>query len=279
MPSPLFLLFENWIWCLLMAALVLHWAGRATLGWATFAAWCAIALFTDHITWGALAMIGAGLGLALLPKPQSWLINLGRHLLFVIWGVAMAAHLVPGFTNVQVLDQVLSGPQSAPYSLHLNLDKPVVFIALLLFAPTLLQPTAARGRAWHLAAVALALALFPLALALGALRWEPSVPHWLLIFLLANLLQTCLVEEAFFRGYLQKTLIARFGATAGIAGASVLFGLAHAGGGPVLILFAGLLGLACGLIHWAGGRLAYAVGLHFLFNCLHLLLFTYPLAA
>lgn len=279
MPNTPLLLAENWIWCLLMAVLTLHWVGWARLGWATFVAWCPAAFASGQITGPGLAMIGAGLGLASIPRSQSTLVNLGRHAAFIVWSVVMAAHLAPGFSNIRVLDQLLSGPLSVPYTLHLNLDKPMVFVALLLFAPTVLQPTTARRRAGLVGALALTLALFPLAMALGALQWEPSAPGWLPIFLAANLLQTCLVEEAFFRGYLQQKLVSRFGAASGIIGASVLFGLAHAGGGPVLILFAGLLGLACGLAHWAGGRLSYAVGLHFLFNCLHLLLFTYPLAA
>nr|WP_254436239.1 CPBP family intramembrane glutamic endopeptidase [Ruegeria arenilitoris] len=119
-------------------------------------------------------------------------------------------------------------------------------------------------------------ALFLLGLAIGAVRPEIGLPPWWLVFALSNLFLTCLTEEAFFRGYLQSIITSKSGATFGIAAASLLFGLAHAGGGPALVVFASVLGAACGLGYFATGRLWVPVLMHFGFNALHLALFTYP---
>ncbi|MCX8955020.1 CPBP family intramembrane metalloprotease, partial [Ruegeria sp. NA] len=93
---------------------------------------------------------------------------------------------------------------------------------------------------------------------------------------LSILFLTCLTEEAFFRGYLQSAITLRLEATGGLVAASLLFGLAHIGGGPALVVFASLLGLGCGLGYFATGRLWVPVAMHFGFNLTHLLLFTYP---
>nr|WP_254438024.1 CPBP family intramembrane glutamic endopeptidase [Ruegeria arenilitoris] len=118
--------------------------------------------------------------------------------------------------------------------------------------------------------------LFLLGLTTGAVRPEIGLPSWWLIFALSNLFLTCLTEEAFFRGYLQSVFISKTGTTIGIVAASLLFGLAHAGGGPALVVFASILGAACGLGYFATGRLWVPVLMHFGFNALHLALFTYP---
>ena len=265
-----------WPWLLLMFCLVLHWNGLHRTGWGLFTLWLVAATALGMLKIAGLAAIFAGLGLSLaVPRLQGNLAIAG-HIALVLWSVAMAAHLLPGFNNLLVLDQVQSGPLSTPYSLHLNQDKPVIFLALLLAWPGLLSRSAPLRRLPTLLAAVFCAALLPLAIAAGTLKVEPALPAWLGLFLIANLLQTCLVEEAFFRGYLQNGLSARLGAAAGITTASFLFGLAHIGGGWTVAVFAALLGLACGLGLRFSGRLWVPVLMHFAFNVAHLMLLTYP---
>ena len=56
----------------------------------------------------------------------------------IVWCVLLFVHLIPGFNNLQVLDKVSAGALSAPFSMYLNLDKPLAFFALLLAYPILL---------------------------------------------------------------------------------------------------------------------------------------------
>ena len=64
-----------------------------------------------------------------------------------------------------------------------------------------------------------------------------------------------------------------------LAVASVLFGLVHASGGPVLIAVAALAGVGYGTAYAMTGRIEAAVIAHFTLNSLHFIAFTYPYAA
>ncbi|MBF9000340.1 CPBP family intramembrane glutamic endopeptidase [Vibrio nitrifigilis] len=192
--------------------------------------------------------------------------------------LALFIHKVPGFDNLLVLNQVITGPQSQPFTMYLNLDKPLALFILLLAYPKLLGN---GGTPNHKAIALTAIALFcllPIAVLIGALKFEWSLPAWWWLFAFNNLLFTCVAEEALFRGYLQQKLANKLGVVAGIGIASILFGLAHFAGGPLLVIFAALTGLGYGLIFYWSQRLWVAVLAHFAFNCIHLLCFTYPIA-
>ncbi|NOD64057.1 CPBP family intramembrane glutamic endopeptidase [Ruegeria sp. HKCCD9179] len=265
-----------WPWLILIAAqvtaLVGHWAVALSL----LVLFASIASATGLMSLLAIAAVVGGLaGAALLPHLQGRLAVAG-HALLILWCLAMGAHLLPGFQNLKVLDQVQTGAASTGFTMHLNLDKPMVFFAVLLAWPGMLQSTIQTKFGPLVAGLLLLPGLFLLGLAVGAIQPEFSVPRWWLVFVLSNLFLTCLTEEAFFRGYLQSAIISRLGAVGGVIAASLLFGLVHFGGGPALVVFASILGLACGLGYYATQRLWVPVAMHFGFNLVHLLLFTYP---
>ena len=199
--------------------------------------------------------------------------------LVLLWALALTLHLVPGFANLKVLDRVQAGPASVPFTLYLNLDKPLIFFGLLLAWPALLGPGGTmRWRPLALLMLPLA-ALLITAWQLGALKPEVGLPHWWWLFAFNNLLFTCVAEEALFRGFIQQGVASRSKPWLGLLVASLLFGAAHLAGGPLLVLFAALAGACYGLAFLLSGRLSVAILLHFLFNFAHLALFTYPLAS
>ena len=268
-----------WIWVPLALATLAGLLGQPKTSYGLLAAAIFGALLEERLSLQALATVLIGLGVAFFaPRQDSVWKKAIAYGFVLIWSLAMFAHLLPGFANLKVLHSVVSGPQSVPFNMHLNLDKPLVFFALLLAYPVLLGQAKTVNLKVLLASSALLIVLLPIATGTGAIRPELTLPDWWWLFALNNLLFTCVAEEALFRGFIQQSLTRRFGWVAGVVVASLLFGLAHFAGGITLVLFATLAGLGYGLMFHFTGRLSVAVTAHFLFNFAHLIFFTYPVA-
>ena len=270
---------DTLIWLALGLAVLLCLARQQRSGLILLGIALLTALWLERLSPVAALVSLAGLLLAWRTPglPQPWR---GVALtLVLLWAMALTLHLVPGFDNLKVLDRVQAGPASVPFTLYLNLDKPLIFFGLLLAWPALLGPGGTmRWRPLALLMLPLA-ALLITAWLLGALKPEVGLPHWWWLFAFNNLLFTCVAEEALFRGLIQQGVASRSKPWLGLLVASLLFGAAHLAGGPLLVLFAALAGACYGLAFQLSGRLSVAILLHFLFNFAHLALFTYPLAS
>lgn len=236
-----------------------------------------------------LAVLGATAWIARRASRPT--VRTAATLLAAVVALALALHLLPGFANPVLVQAVRLGDDAAPFTLRLNADKAAAGLLLLAaFAPRITRADGA-GRGWG---VALAIAAVTVAatvgtaVAVGQVRFDPKLPPWTATFLVANLLFTCVAEEAFFRGLVQHRLaqaLARRGGSAAwrralpIAASALLFGLAHAGGGAVGMALAALVGLGCALAFAATRRIEAAVLTHFAVNAVHFLGFTYPFLA
>lgn len=242
------------------------------------------------VVFSALDLLGLLIILGLLiaaffgNKLESTLIKNIITSLVVVLCIALAAHLLPGFNNLLILDSVTKSENSIPFSLYLNIDKPFIIFALLLLFPTLLnnkKPLTLLGidTKTKLASLTFVsfIVIFSLAILASLIKVEPITPSWWWIFALNNLLLTCVAEEVFFRRFIQQKLSQRFTPVIGLVTASLLFGLAHFAGGISYMLIASIAGFVYGLVYCNTGKLWLAILAHLLLNMLHLLLFSYPL--
>ncbi|BBU31980.1 CAAX amino protease (plasmid) [Burkholderia sp. THE68] len=216
------------------------------------------------------------------PHRKEWMRCLG-HALFIALALALSMHWVPGFHNPRVIGPERFTADAVPFTMFLNLDKPLVGFWLLLALPWTRPPhkalTSLKAGMASLAGTTIVCLI--LALVLGIVRWEPKWPSSTWLFMLNNLLLVTLTEEALFRGYLQgglSRLLKRFAHADMIALfiAAVIFGLAHFPGGWHWIVLTSVAGTGYGLAYRFGG-LPAAILAHFGLNAAHFLLFTYPM--
>ncbi|MDH1261476.1 CPBP family intramembrane metalloprotease [Pseudomonas sp. GD03944] len=207
-----------------------------------------------------------------LPAPLWWVLSL-------VVGVALAAHLVPGFQPWALSPPLRLSDDAPPYGLRLSWDK--LLLGLSLLAWWLSQSHSTRSETGKALGVALlTLLTVPLlALGLGLVGWKPKWPdaEWLMLWLAINLGVTVLAEELLFRGLLQTRLVQWLGPWPGVLLTALLFGAVHAPFSPLFAVIAGIAGLGYGLVFHYSGRLSLAIALHLAVNLLHLLLLSYPL--
>jgi membrane protease YdiL (CAAX protease family) len=206
--------------------------------------------------------------------------------LVIALAIALALHLVPGFPNPVVAQDVRLSAASAEMTLKANFDKGAAGLLLLAYLsprpvarewPRLLATGVSAGAVTAVAAIGIVAAV-------GAVRLDPKWPELALAWIPINLLLTCVFEEMLFRGLLQRGLQERLRANARlrhvpIALASLLFGMVHAGGGLLLIVAATVAGVGYGVAYDRSKRIEAAVLAHFTLNAAHFFLFTYPYAA
>lgn len=240
-----------------------------------------LAAYTRVLDWQAWPFLAGLLLLALASFRFSddKFVRYGVEAVMLIAAIALMTHLVPGFHNVKVLDQVIAGPQSVPFTLYYNLDKALTPFVLLVAMPSLFvsRPYRQKHRWQWLLLILSVPALLWLAVFFGGLKPERHLPQWLIQFAFANVFFVALAEEALFRGYLQQRLAGLMPPLLALALAALLFGLMHIAGGIMLVVFATLAGLIYGLAWMWSGRLWVAVLFHVALNLLHLLFFTYPM--
>jgi membrane protease YdiL (CAAX protease family) len=198
--------------------------------------------------------------------------------------LALMAHLIPGLVTAPVAVAYQVSPDAVPYDLKANLDKVFVGFFLLAFGHSLISALSEWRRmvsAMALLAVTTLAVVMSLALLLGYVTLDLKWTNFFFIWAWKNLFYTCVAEEAFFRGFLQRQLARaltpfRFGVCASVLIAALLFGLAHYAGGTVYVVLATVAGIGYGWVYQHTGRIEASILTHFLLNCAHFLLFTYP---
>ncbi|KVH72635.1 CAAX protease [Burkholderia cepacia] len=275
------------IWLALFAAAAFAWhrpQHGLSVGLAALAYACALAFGKlAPLALAPLALLAAAAWGVMPGRPRA--VRIAAHAAFAALAIALSLHLLPGFHNPLVIAPTRFTPDAVPFTMYLNLDKPLVGLWLVWVLPWVAPdvPLSRALRTGAVAAVATAAACLAGALAFGMVGWAPKWPASGWLWLVNNLLLVTLAEEALFRGYVQGGLTRAFGAFAwgpwaALAIGAVLFGAAHAAGGWSWIVLGTVAGVGYGLAWRRGGLLASALA-HAGLNVVHFGLFTYPMLA
>lgn len=272
------------LWGVLFASKTINRSGSVNL-------YALLAVFSWGWVLGALSKPGFIACLVLL-----WFVCLSRHrnrwvgifgsLASTALALAMFQHLVPGFHNIMLWDAVQLSPNSAPFTMYLNFDKPVFgIIYFTLFYRELVSRIDWRAL---IAAVGFALApllaiLIPVGMVVGFIAFEPKFDSNFWMWAANNLFIVCVAEEVLFRGFVQRRLGLKlagiwptYGEQLGLWTTSVLFGVAHLPGGWSYAILSGIAGYFYGSAFQRTGNILAAILVHFALNAVHYLLFTYP---
>jgi membrane protease YdiL (CAAX protease family) len=258
---------RSWLWCI------------------TLALACGAGVSTGYLGWPAPAWLAVYAVLALSAREASrpWL---RIPLLFLTGAGALllSMHRFPGFFNPALAENVRFSEGATPFTIHANFDTTAAGIVLMgVFCdPQRIwgQWSGVLRRVWPIT-ISTLVAVLGTAVLSGYVKPDLKWTAYSAFFLGANLLFTCVTEEAFFRGFMLARIAEglsswRYGTGAALVISAMLFGIAHAKGGPVLIVLATIAGLHYGAAYLATKRVEGAILTHFALNAVHFVAFTYP---
>ncbi|CUI17969.1 CAAX amino terminal protease family protein [Candidatus Protochlamydia naegleriophila] len=250
------------------------WVRREPKIWETLICLSLLAgLVAGHITWVGLAFIACLSMLWLLydRKPNAWF-----FIILVCFSMSFKLRLIPGYYPFLITSKFAVG-----------LENPLIG----LFPLALLVPLAKDMQDWKgvlkgLACGLLGIGLLAFLAAIsGAARWDFTLPSYMALRTLSNLILTSIPEEGFYRGFVQKTLCEYFknyrcGSLIALILTSALFSFAHIFWSPnVAILgFTFLASLLYGSVYLYSGKIESAILCHFLLNVIHMTFFSYHAA-
>ena len=259
--------------------------------WLWQAALCVtiVAGYVAEVLDGPAGLTVALLAFALLRfRARTGLARAGYGTIVGVVSLVLALHVLSGFHNPVVIRDAMLSAGALPYRQYANFDKGLAGVLILgilgvaRFRSTASPRTVVR-QVGPIVLVTIA-AVMAASLTLGFVRFDPRWTRVFWVWAPINLLLTCVSEEAFFRGCLQReverVLDGRpHAATIAVAASAILFGIAHAAGGWHYVLLATLAGTGYALAYRRTGRIEAAILTHFAVNATHFLLFTYPALA
>lgn len=273
------------VFCFL-AAFVSIWVGedrRVPLAWwIGFLLSAGVAGRIEPPAWSYILILHAAAWVASHRRNPT--VRTGAQLTLLVLCPWIADHRVDGFHSWKLFSDVTFSVGAVPYSLWFHFDKPILGFVLLFWGTRLCKTSAdwkSVGRTWRWIAPRMIALVVAAALAMHYIDVDLDFPPLGLPWMFLNLFGTCVAEEAFFRGFLQRQLDLRIGHTrAGNAFSlvlvSILFGLAHFAGGVRYVLLASLAGMFYGTAYRRAGQIESAILTHFSLNCVHFFFFTYP---
>ncbi len=207
-----------------------------------------------------------------------------------VMSVALAMFMLPGFNNQVVINNFKFSQASSNYRLYFNFDYPLVGLFIIFFTHTTMEKIGEWKQIFSSTYkyYLLIILLLLLSIAGGDSKFDFK-PHIFLqsefyIWFVIMLLCTCVGEEAFFRGFLQKNIAAvlkfKYSDYGAILVVAFLFGLVHMKYGPYYTGLAFIASIFYGIVYYkSGNKIESSIFAHFLVNFIRLVFLTYPQTA
>jgi len=199
--------------------------------------------------------------------------------ILLVMGFLLASHTLPGFDNPVLLDNVRLSELSTPYSMYLSFDKISAGIIVFWSVFSVQERSRFNGAAFISAMpIAVITVMSSLLIAsIGMIVFDFTLSPYVFLFAINNLFFTCMAEEAYFRGLIQKQLATRMHYVYAIVLSAVLFGVAHMGVGRVDYVIAAIVaGIGYGYVYHRTKSIGASIMTHWVLNLVHFVFFTYP---
>lgn len=208
----------------------------------------------------------------------------------ILLGIAVGLYRPAGFSYPLVFSVNQLYADGLPFSLYVNTAKLLAGYIIVYFLISSAIPSSIfiRSRFQQYAfAIALGVIVVLLASLLLGLEFHLKALNYIVMFGLANLLVTCVAEEAFMRlllqAQLQKFISGKVKNVFWLEAiplliATLVFVVTHLATNLNAIIVFGLAGFTYGLVYSLTKNLWACVAIHFTVNIIHFSLLTYPVA-
>jgi len=233
---------------------------------------------------GVLYLLGLNFACILVKHQNKWF-GISAAIAVIVLVAGLFLHRAPFFNNPLVFDNFLLSNQASAYSQYWNYDKAAAGLILLAHFGDVCR----SARDWkamlknsYRPSILTIVATISLSLIFGYIRPDTTIVIAFFAWAWSNLIFTCIAEEMFFRGFIQKHLLPlspNYGYQIAIViFVGALFGCAHLGAGMNYVILASVAGIGYGYSYFKTGRIESAILTHFFLNSSHFLFFTYPFA-
>lgn len=272
---------------LLLVSIISLWIKQDIKVWGSIAISALICgILAQRISaFGVISIITLGLLYYIVNRDRiKFPIRVTAGVLVIIVSVLLATHILPGFNNWKIVNNIYLTNTSLPYSIYLNMDKPFIGLFILGLGFPLCKSfkelTSVIRSILPLLLIGLII-LISISSIMNYTEMDYKFPDLFFVWALNNLFFTCVAEEAFFRGFLQRRLSRklrehRYGNILSLITVSLLFGLAHFAGGFKYIILASIAGMVYGYAYQKTQRIEAGIICHFTVNTFHFIFLTYP---
>lgn len=263
------------------------WTKLKTVGYYTVALSILFALASGIITLIGLLVILISICLLCLTSrfDDKKLISIVFFSICAIFLFLNYRHLIPGFNNLCIIKGVTISQDAIPFTLYLNYSSiiPTYFLILfsseikLLVNKNMLLKAIKLGIYFGLLAT---MVLLPISYIFNFIRFDFKLSSITLIFMVVNLIFTCICEEVFWRGFIQTRLQTYINPVLALLATSTAFAFIHiAFAGIYFAILAFIASVIYGLTYIKTNRIEASIICHYMVNIGQFIFFTYPILA